>query len=343
MAIKRIEIKPHLVESSCSLDELTAIISKVEPKILFVIKKNGKLLGAITQGDILRLEPKIEYKADDIANKETLFCGENDSDDKITKSMTSKVNCIPLLNENTEPVKLAIKSNSYDKVNLNVGSGGVLLPGFQNLDLESEWYGGGKGEFVAYDMRKDKIPFEDDTVDNIYCSHVIEHVKDCTALFFFKEAYRVLKKNGVLRISCPDAAFLCRVSSFDNQYWFWRRDWFLKNKQDFPLVDIRQEDFLVREIATEKLFKADAPKFPDNSEKWNEYLENLTADLEFCADSVGNHINFWTFEKVKRLTENIGFSYVILSKYQGSVTPDMIGESFDQTKPGMSLYVDFVK
>ena len=38
---------------------------------------------------------------------------------------------------------------------------------------------------TQYDMRNDKLPFGKSKVDNIYCSHVIEHIetKRCNKFF----------------------------------------------------------------------------------------------------------------------------------------------------------------
>ena len=52
------------------------------------------------------------------------------------------------------------------------------------------------------------MPFEDDSVDTIYCSHVIEHIETEYVEMFFKESFRVLKLGGVLRIVCPDVEYL---------------------------------------------------------------------------------------------------------------------------------------
>ena len=49
-----------------------------------------------------------------------------------------------------------------------------------------------------------KIPLEADSVECVYTSHMLEHISRDGALVFLSEALRVLKTNGVLRISVPD-------------------------------------------------------------------------------------------------------------------------------------------
>lgn len=45
--------------------------------------------------------------------------------------------------------------------------------------------------------------FEDETVDVLFTEHVIEHIPLTAAVAFFREAKRVLKPGGTLRIVCP--------------------------------------------------------------------------------------------------------------------------------------------
>jgi len=49
----------------------------------------------------------------------------------------------------------------------------------------------------------DRLNFEDNSVEYIHCSHMIEHLKSDDLFVFLKEIDRVLKKNGILVISAP--------------------------------------------------------------------------------------------------------------------------------------------
>lgn len=50
------------------------------------------------------------------------------------------------------------------------------------------------------------LPFESNTVDAVYSSHMLEHLDRETGKNFLAEAKRVLKPGGVLRIAVPDLA-----------------------------------------------------------------------------------------------------------------------------------------
>ena len=49
-----------------------------------------------------------------------------------------------------------------------------------------------------------KLPFSSNTVDVIYSSHMMEHLRRDDAIVFIKECFRVLKIGGALRLSLPD-------------------------------------------------------------------------------------------------------------------------------------------
>lgn len=68
-------------------------------------------------------------------------------------------------------------------------------PERKNLDSEKN--------YLNVDLTKG-IPFQDDTVNGILSSHMIEHLNCHETVKFLKECRRVLKPGGVLRISVPD-------------------------------------------------------------------------------------------------------------------------------------------
>lgn len=51
------------------------------------------------------------------------------------------------------------------------------------------------------------LPFPDQSVDFLYCSHFLEHLSRPDALRLLKESNRVLKPAGMLRICVPDLAY----------------------------------------------------------------------------------------------------------------------------------------
>ncbi|MDP5131073.1 MAG: methyltransferase domain-containing protein, partial [Paraglaciecola sp.] len=207
MQIYRTAIDDFIIPPDLTYAEIVAKLVQNKTAILFVVGPDFKLIGAITLGDVNTASKGSKPVALDICNKSPLVALASDTDAKISRFMTPKIRCIPLLDDIGLLVEIAWLKESSKKVNLNVGSGGVSIPAFINLDVESDWYKKQHlmSEFVKFDIRNDDLPFELGSVDNIYCSHVIEHIEDKFVRLFLANCYRVLTSNGVLRIACPDA------------------------------------------------------------------------------------------------------------------------------------------
>jgi len=257
-----------------------------------------------------------------------------------------------LLRINMKLIKLPPPPNRCSNIiRINIGSGNWSCDGWTNLDYPSEWYNKAqkKHEIVPYNIREDNIPYEDNSVDVIYCSHVIEHIENEYIQKMFNECYRVLKKEGIIRICCPDAEFLYEVSRHKTDYWQWRRKWF-QSDYYIKINEPRNVDFLVREIATPKLLnykhsinQTDYIEQFDRLDMYS-FFNYLTGDLSYRKEYPGDHINWWTFTKAKNMLFVGGFKYVIRSKWSGSVSKEMKDiYRFDTTYPLMSLYVEAIK
>lgn len=202
---------------------------------------------------------------------------------------------------------------------------------------------------MPYDLRKDSIPFQDSTVQNIYVSHVLEHIERFYVERFFEDAHRCLEPNGVMRIACPDSQFLWEVSRFPNDFWIWRSGLASDSRYQMAPSATSQFDYFIREVATPRLasYRAANPSLivqPSslNALGYEEALELLEVP-EFRESLPGDHITPWDFSMIYDLGLRAGFSRVIRSKPGGSVSGSMQGLDFDTVHPNMSLYVDLVK
>jgi SAM-dependent methyltransferase len=221
-------------------------------------------------------------------------------------------------------------------LNINVGCGSYEIDGFISVDFYSEhYYQSSKFNRVHYDMRKDALPFKNDSVDVIYCSHVIEHIETRFVERFFSEAHRILKVDGVLRIACPDALFLYQQMREFPSYFAWHPMY----QQPTDAIKC-----FVDEVATHR---SDVKNFGlDNMIKYYSYdelMENLRSDGEFDESTPGRHINNWDYKRIKGVGHGAGFITIFESKNKGSVSPSLQGYDIDLTHPQMSLYVDLVK
>lgn len=82
---------------------------------------------------------------------------------------------------------------------LNLGCGRDIRPGYVNLDL---------AKLPVLDVvanLEDRLPFADDSFDEVFSSHVLEHVGDLLKLL--GELHRITRPGGVLRIWVPHLSF----------------------------------------------------------------------------------------------------------------------------------------
>src|SRR5262245_12768346 len=117
-------------------------------------------------------------------------------------------------------------------VRVNLGSGVCVAPGWINVDgnvhalcarwpvTVQRWLHGHsdlrnthstaeylrllrENEFIHHGLHFG-VPFDDGKVDVIFSSHVIEHLFRDEAEALLRDAYRTLKKGGLIRIAVPD-------------------------------------------------------------------------------------------------------------------------------------------
>jgi len=81
---------------------------------------------------------------------------------------------------------------------LNLGCGGKHIPGFENLD-------------IIYGVDAGSLPFGDNTVELIYASHLLEHLRLSKVHAVLLEWKRVLVPDGMLRVSVPDFPSLVHI------------------------------------------------------------------------------------------------------------------------------------
>lgn len=79
---------------------------------------------------------------------------------------------------------------------LNLGSGSRYLVGYDNIDKSNFAF-----PDLKLDLEKGKLPYKDNSVDEILATHILEHVHSIIPLM--NECYRILKKGGRMIIEVP--------------------------------------------------------------------------------------------------------------------------------------------
>lgn len=80
---------------------------------------------------------------------------------------------------------------------LNIGCGYRARDGWVNIDLTSF-----SDANLVWDI-KDGLPFKNDSVDEVYASHIMEHITAEEVIRLMREIWRVCKDRAVVEIRVP--------------------------------------------------------------------------------------------------------------------------------------------
>jgi SAM-dependent methyltransferase len=98
-------------------------------------------------------------------------------------------------------------ADGWVNVDAAVGARLARLPLFRRINntvhiVRAPWPPG----IVIHDLRK-PLPWPNESIDGIYCSHVLEHFTRLQGERLLAECFRVARPGGVLRVVVPDLAF----------------------------------------------------------------------------------------------------------------------------------------
>lgn len=103
---------------------------------------------------------------------------------------------------------------------LNLASGTDIKPGWVNLDIVAKWPCAQKGCDVIWDARKDKIPFPDNSAEEIYAGYLLLHLAPKYHSAVLSDIHRVLSPGGVFTVGEVDMEVVMRMyleNPFDNR------------------------------------------------------------------------------------------------------------------------------
>lgn len=102
---------------------------------------------------------------------------------------------------------------------LDIGCGPGPKEGYVGVDIQT--YNNSKIiQFSLEDLPQKKLPFKNNSIDEIWCSHTLEHVDNVIACI--EEFYRILKPNGKLTIKVPYYAHNTANVPVHKNYWSFR-------------------------------------------------------------------------------------------------------------------------
>ena len=132
-----------------------------------------------------------------------------------------------------------VKKESTKRLALDLGCGPNKREGFIGVDIMQF---DGKVDIV-HDLRK-KWPWKNNSVDEVHCSHTIEHFTNIERIHVFNELYRVMKLEAKSLIIVPHWSSIRAYGDLTHQWppiseFFWyylARDWRKINAPHVPLI-----------------------------------------------------------------------------------------------------------
>jgi len=104
---------------------------------------------------------------------------------------------------------------------------------------------------------KGKLADKDNSVDYIYCSHVLEHFEKDEARNILKECRRVLKDKGIIRIVLPDLKKIINnysgADTFNREYFGFDKDLYIGFLGKFKRIFIRGHQWMYDVNSAKKL------------------------------------------------------------------------------------------
>ena len=239
-------------------------------------------------------------------------------------------------------------------LNLGHTNRGFAAWGWETVDLAGADYN--------VDFRTGGIELPDGCCENIYSSHMIEHMDDESAMRVFREAHRVLQPGGVFRIVCPDLDRILQAYRENDVYFFMQAGSlvhsFVLNYVKtgvYPPEALQLHNHVVRSLAS----YADTGGGPIVEE--SVFLEHLANGSKYdfakwcvsCLDpkrltgsGCFGHVNAYAYDKLEGMLREAGFRSISRCQPHQSASSFVCRQYFrrnENRKAWISLYVEAVK
>jgi len=241
---------------------------------------------------------------------------------------------------------------------LNLGCGNRFHAAWENIDFTSS------NPLVKEHNLVNGIPYQDESVDVLYHSHLLEHFDRKGAKIFMSECFRVLAKNGIIRVVIPDLEVVAKnyltylegslkgdVKSQNRYEWtiIEMFDQMVRNTPGGEMLkywqnkNIPEKDFIIERLGSEcKNIIGVEPRNPiDEIEK---------SALEIGQFRLSGEIHQWMYDRysLAKLLKEAGFNNPRVCKANESAIPNFSGYYLDIEPDGSirkpdSLFMEATK
>jgi len=263
-----------------------------------------------------------------------------------------------------------IPESGFQKLKLlNLGCGSHYHPDWLNVDFHSTGSG-----VKAHNLNKG-IPFEDNSFDVVYNSHLLEHFPKSYAPVFLKDCHRVLRNGGIIRVVVPDLEqivrwyllLLAKSISGDkkaqNKYeWIMLElfDQMVRNYSGGEMLKywkqehIPAEDFVIERVGSEALNIISQIRQAKNYIKIDDSQhtpEHLDIDpAEIGTFRLSGEIHQWMYDRysLSKLLKSTGFKNIKVCRADESAVPNFNQYLLDIEPDGSvrkpdSLFMEAIK
>jgi SAM-dependent methyltransferase len=237
---------------------------------------------------------------------------------------------------------------SNNSVFVNLGSGCFSHPFWTCYDYpgQSRYYQRIQGkedlDYFAIDLCSSnvRLPYDNNSVDLIYCSHTLEHLELQSGIKLLGECFRVMKPGSVLRTCLPNTA-----------------EDVIRLRDIYDRQGLGKEQ--LEELISTVIYNTFTPAmhlFPDvllsalKTADWdvNKFINHICLhhgiSASFNPREPGNHISYWDLARLTEVADNIGFQCSVPQYKNITVAhPFKNPAVFDSTEPQLSFYCELIK
>ncbi|MDP8297927.1 MAG: class I SAM-dependent methyltransferase [Candidatus Orphnella occulta] len=234
------------------------------------------------------------------------------------------------------------KETDAGKVMVNIGGGHYYKRHWKVLDFNSDHYNFQMALIdYNFDLTSRKpLPFKDGSVSFFYSSHTFEHIPQEYCKAILGEIFRSLKSGGIARFTMPD--FNLAYEAFSRNHKGFFESISLGESIERSFLDFFA-GYMKERVSNDKLRKDFSSMSREDFA--NFYVKDIPGDSQ--KKSVGSHISWWNYDKLKTMLEEAGFKNIYRSEKQQSAFPEMRGEGiywgFDSTNPEVSFFAEAIK
>ncbi len=227
------------------------------------------------------------------------------------------------------------------KLFVNFGSGSFSHKFWKNFDYPgtSEYYKRIQGiqykDFTPIDLCAENLilPFKNNSVKLIYCSHTLEHLEKKKAIRFLKECARVIENNGVMRIVLPDIKKIA-----DNLKIAVKQDSSLiKKAKNLAYYICTPSKKLKSTLITNLVIKS---KY--NPNKISKEISKKI-QIKFNQNNPEYHLSYWDNLIIFKNSKKIGFKKYMPTIGGASLAKPFLNQCvFDNTERNLSFYCELI-